>query len=125
MCGVVQGGVPETPEPNVTTGNKAAVPQSAKPTTVSSLTCTLSGSMCMACNWHLLFCCWEVRQRHPLTDCNITLAGGHRYNSWPRQMLTDCDIMLTGRHCDKDSRQQASFRRGQPSSRQRRRLSPS
>ena len=32
----MQGGVPEPAMPNVTTGNKAAVPESANPTTVST-----------------------------------------------------------------------------------------
>ena len=32
----MQGGVPEPAMPNVTTGNKAAVPESANPTTVNT-----------------------------------------------------------------------------------------
>lgn len=41
----MQGGVPEPAMPNVTTGNKAAVPESANPTTVSTaplLLCCMS-----------------------------------------------------------------------------------
>ena len=52
----MQGGVPEPAMPNVTTGNKAAVPESANPTTVSTVR-----SLCAV--WVPLYMYWWLQSQ--------------------------------------------------------------